>query len=119
MRENCLLAAGLRIWLNWILGWAMRLKNTSFRVELVTGGKAGRLASILTRRASIKRKSRAVVGLSEGAWACGLRVAITYIGYKMFMQKHLSQPTFQSTEERQEGSFRSWGRVGSWRREAS
>lgn len=93
----------------------MRLKNTSFRVDLVPGSKAGRLASILIRRASIKRKSRAVVGLSEGAWACGLRVAITYIGYKTFMQKHLSQPTFQSTEERQEGSFHSWGRVGSWK----
>lgn len=41
MRENCLLAAGLRIWLNWILGWAIVLKDTSFGVDLVTGGRWG------------------------------------------------------------------------------
>lgn len=119
MRENCLLAAGLRIWLNWILGWAIMLKDTSFGVDLLTGGRwgQGREAGFW---ASIKRKSRAVVGLCEGVWACGLRGAITYIGYKMFVQKcHLSQPIFQSTEERQEGSFHTWGKVGSWRREAS
>jgi len=41
VRENCLLAAGLRIWLNWILGWAIVLKDTSFGVDLVTGGRWG------------------------------------------------------------------------------
>lgn len=85
-------------------------------VSLVTGGRWGakaREAGFYPNKegASIKRKSGAVVGLCEGLSLHGLRVYITYIGYKCLCRVSLSQPTFQSGGTG--GSFLTWGKVGS------
>lgn len=99
MRKNCLLASGLGIWLSWILGWVVMLKDTSFGVDLVTGSRwgQGRDASPCpSDKAQYQEKEEESSGSLGIDWACGSWVAVTNIRYKPIIQQScLSQPTLQ------------------------